>query len=149
VTGVIGVVILWALHPDPRSQLRLPGRPSIALLTFALLGTIPAWIYAVTMAELQHGPAADPHVAAHHWSGVAVAALSIAGAGLASSLRGTGWEVASAATAITAIAFGLAGLLYPDLPGAPGVEWSWVAVAAGVGFWLLSRVEATRRQTVP
>ena len=30
------------------------------------------------------------------------------------------------------------------LPGAPPVGWSWVAVAAGVGFLLLSRIEAAR-----
>lgn len=144
VTGVIGLVVLWALHPDPRSQLRLPGRPSVALLTFGLLGAIPAWIYAVTMAELQHGPATDPHVELHHWSGIAVAALSIAGAALAASLRGIGWELMSALAALAAIPFGVAGLVYPDLPGAPGAEWSWIAIAAGVGFWLLTRVEAAR-----
>jgi hypothetical protein len=144
VTGVIGVVVLWALHPEPRSQLRLPGRPSVALLILALIGTIPAWIYAVTNAELQHGPVTDPHVELHHWSGIAVAALSIAGAGIASSLRGVGWEIASAATALAAVVFGLAGLVFSDLPGAPAVEWSWVAIAAGVAFWLLARIEAAR-----
>ena len=49
----LGVVVLAILHPEPRSLLHLPGRPSIALLTYALLGTVPAWIYAVVNAELQ------------------------------------------------------------------------------------------------
>lgn len=144
VTGAIGLAILCALHPDPRSQLRLPGRPSVALLTFGLIGAIPAWIYAVTMAELQHGPATDPHVELHHWSGIAVAALSIAGAALAASLRGIGWELMSGVSSLSAIVFGVSGLVYPELPGSPGVGWSWIAIAAGVGFWLLTRVEAAR-----
>ena len=144
ITGVVGLVVLWILHHDRLSVLRLPGRPSVALLTYALLGTIPAWIYAVTEADLQHGPASDPHVEFHHWSGIAVAALSIAGAGIASSLRGSGWQIVSSWTAFGAVLFGLAGLVFPDLPGAPDRAWSWIAVAAGIGFWLLTRVEATR-----
>ncbi len=144
VTGPIGVIVLLLLHPNPRSLLRLPGRPSIALMIFAVIATMPAWIYAVTEAEFQHGPAADPHVQMHHWSGVAVAALSIAGAGIATSLRGVGWEFASVATSIAAILFGVAGLAFSDYAGAPPSAWSWVAIAAGVGFWLLARVEAGR-----
>ena len=144
ITGLAGLVLLGALHPNPGSLLRLPGNPSVALMTYALLGAVPAWIYAVTMAELQHGPASDPHVDLHHWSGMAVAALAIAGAGLASSLRGVGWRFAIAATAIAAVAFGLSGLVFSDLPGAPDPVWSWVAVAAGIGFWLLARIEAAR-----
>ena len=144
VTGIVGLVLLAVLHPDPRSLLRFPGRPSVALLTYALMATMPAWIYAVTEAELQHGPANDPHVELHHWSGLAVAALSIAGAALATSLRGEGWRVASAATAIAAVAFGVAGLVFADYPGAPTQAWSWLAVAAGIGFWLLGRIESAR-----
>jgi hypothetical protein len=144
ITALVGLVLLGILHPDPRSLMRLPGHPSISLLTYALLCTIPGWIYAVTMAEFQHGPATDPHVEMHHWSGVAVAALAIAGAAIATSLRGAGWQVAAAATATAAVAFGLSGLVFSDLPGAPDAGWSWVAVAAGIGFWLLARAEAGR-----
>lgn len=144
VSGPIGVIVLLLLHPDPRSLLRLPGHPSIALMTYAVIATMPAWIYAVTEAELQHGPAADPHVQMHHWSGVAVAALSIAGAGVATSLRGVGWEFAGAAASIAAVLFGVAGLVLAGYAGAPPNGWSWLAVAAGIGFWLLTRVEAAR-----
>jgi hypothetical protein len=144
VSGPIGVIVLLLLHPDPRSLLRLPGHPSIALMTYAVIATMPAWIYAVTEAELQHGPAADPHVQMHHWSGVAVSALSIAGAGVATSLRGVGWEFASVTTSIAAVLFGVAGLVFADYAGAPPSGWSWLAVAAGIGFWLLARVEAAR-----
>jgi hypothetical protein len=144
VTGPIVLIVLWALHPDPRSLLRLPGRPSIALLIYALIVTVPAWIYAVTEAELQHGSAADPHVQMHHWSGIAVAALAIAGAAIATSLRGVGWEIVGAAAAIAGVLFGIAGLVFADYVGAPPAAWSWVAIAAGVGFWLLARIEAAR-----
>lgn len=115
--AVVGLILLVALHPDRNALRRLPGRPSIALLTYALIVTIPAWIYAVSMAELQHGPATDPHVEFHHWSSMASASL------------------------------GIAGLLFSDLAGAPGTGWSWIAIAAGIGFWLLAQVEASRRST--
>jgi hypothetical protein len=144
ISGPIGLIVLLLLHPEPRSLLRLPGHPSIALLIYAVLATMPAWIYAVTEAEFQHGSPADPHVQMHHWSGVAVAALSIAGAAIATSLRGRGWEFASAATPIAAVLFGVAGLVFADYAGAPPRGWSWLAVAAGVGFWLLARIETAR-----
>jgi hypothetical protein len=146
ITALVGLVVLAALHPDPRSLMRLPGRPSISLMIYALLCTIPAWIYAVTNAELQRvGSPTDPHVELHHWSGVAVAALAIAGAGLATSLRGAGWHVAAAATAVAAVGFGISGLVFSELPGAPpDIAWSWLAVAAGIGFWLLASVERAR-----
>lgn len=144
VTAPIGVIILLLLHPTPRSLLRLPGRPSVALLIYAVIVTMPAWIYAVTEAEFQHGPAADPHVQMHHWSGIAVGALSIAGAAIATSLRGIGWAFAAGVTSVAAVLFGVAGLAFADYAGAPPIGWSWVAIAAGVGFWLLARIEAGR-----
>lgn len=141
----LGTVLLAILHPAPRSLLRLPGRPSVALLTYALLGTIPAWIYAVINAELQHGPATDPHVEFHHWSGVAVSALAIGGAALATSLRGVGWQVTGVVTALAAVLFGVAGLAFADYAGAPNdTAWSWLAIAAGIGFWILVRIEDAR-----
>jgi hypothetical protein len=141
----LGVVVLALLHPEPRSLRRLPGRPSIALLTYALLGTVPAWIYAVINAEFQHGPASDPHVEFHHWSGVAVSALSIAGAAIATSLRGVSWQITGTIAALAAIVFGVAGLAFADYAGAPeDIGWSWLAIAAGIGFWILVRVEDAR-----
>ena len=141
----LGMVLLAILHPVPRSLLSLPGRPSVALLTYALLGTIPAWIYAVINAELQHGPATDPHVEFHHWSGVAVSALAVGGAALATSLRGVGWQVTGVVTALAAVLFGVAGLVFADYAGAPDdTAWSWLAIAAGIGFWILVRIEDAR-----
>jgi hypothetical protein len=52
--------------------------------------------------------------------------------------------LASAATAVAAVVFGVGGLVFSDYAGAPPSGWSWIAVAAGVGFWLLARVEAGR-----
>lgn len=143
-TGPLGLLVLVALHPDPKSLVRLPGQTSVAMLTFSMLTAVPAWIYAVTVSELQHGPATDPHVAAHHWSGVAGAALAIVGAEIAASLRGEGWILTAAIASLAAVLFGFAGLVFSDLPGAPEVGWSWVAIAAGIGFWLLAQVEAAR-----
>jgi hypothetical protein len=145
--AVIGLVLLAALHPDRRALFRLPGRPSVALLAYGLIVTVPAWIYAVSMAELQHGPASDPHVEFHHWSGVAAAALGIAAAAIAASLRGSGWTMVAAIAAAAAVVFGVGGLVFSQEAGAPATGWSWVAIAAGIGFWLLAQVEASRKST--
>lgn len=145
ITGVVGLVLLGVFAPDRRALLRLPGHPSVALLTYALLCSIPAWIYAVMNAELQRlGSPSDPHVELHHWSGVAIAALALAGAALAASLRGEGWRFANAVTAVAAVGFGIAGLIFPADPGAPDEAWSWLAIAAGIGLWILTRIEAGR-----
>jgi hypothetical protein len=144
--GILGLIVLAILHPDPRSLLRLPGRPSVSMLTYALLVTVPAWIYAVEMARLQHGPAADPHVQFHHWSGMAASALGLVGAAFASALRGDGWVPTAGIASIGAALFGIAGLLFSADAGAPGIGWSWLAIAAGIGFWLLTQVEAARER---
>jgi hypothetical protein len=144
--GVVGLVALAALHPEPRSLLRLPGRPSVAMLTYALLAAVPAWIYAVEMAQLQHGPASDPHVEFHHWSGMAISALGLVGAAFAAALRGEGWITTAGIASAAAVLFGLAGLVFSQDAGAPGTGWSWVAIAAGIGFWLLTQIEAGRER---
>jgi hypothetical protein len=146
-TGPLGLLLLIVLHPDPGSLRRLPGRTSVALLTYAMLTAVPAWIYAVTMAQPQSGPASDPHVAAHHWSGVAGASLAIVAAAIAASLRGEGWRTTAAIAAAAGALFGLTGLVFPDLPGAPDTGWSWIAIAAGVGLWILAQIEASREPT--
>jgi hypothetical protein len=146
VTGIVGVAVLAALHPDPRSLLRLPGRPSVSMLIYALLVTVPAWIYAVEMAQLQHGPVADPHVEFHHWSGMAASGLGLVGAAFAAALRGDGWITTARVVSGAAALFGVAGLVFPDDAGAPGAGWSWLAIAAGIGFWLLTEVEAARER---
>jgi hypothetical protein len=99
------------------------------------------------MAQPQSGPASDPHVAAHHWSGVAGASLAIVAAAIAASLRGEGWRTTAAIAAAAGALFGLTGLVFPDLPGAPDTGWSWIAIAAGVGLWILAQIEASREPT--
>jgi hypothetical protein len=146
VTAPIGLVILVAMHPAPRSLLRLEGRTSVAMLTYSMLTAVPAWLYAVSMSQLQHGPATDPHVAAHHWSGVAGAALAIVGAEIAASLRGEGWILTAGIASVAGVLFGVTGLIFSDLPGAPEPGWSWLAIAAGIGFWLLTQIEAGRER---
>jgi hypothetical protein len=146
VTAPIGLVILLAMHPDPRSLMRLEGRTSVAMLTYSMLIAVPAWLYAVSMSQLQHGPTTDPHVAAHHWSGVAGAALAIVGAAIAASLRGEGWIVTAGIASVASVLFGASGLIFSDLPGAPEPGWSWLAIAAGIGFWLLTQIEASRER---
>ena len=47
-------------------------------------------------------------------------------------------------TAVAAVGFGIAGLIFPSDPGAPDEAWSWLAIAAGIGLCILTRIEAGR-----
>jgi hypothetical protein len=98
------------------------------------------------MAQLQQGPATDPHVEFHHWSGMAASSLALIGAAFATSLRGDGWVTTAGIASAAAVLFGFAGLVFSQDAGAPGTGWSWVAIAAGIGFWLLTQIEAGRER---
>ena len=75
ITGLVGLVLLGGLHPNPRSLMRLPGHPSISLLT-----TRCSLDPALDLPHVSRSSTArvGPPVRLHHWSGVAVAALAIA-----------------------------------------------------------------------
>jgi hypothetical protein len=47
---------------------------------------------------------------------------------------------------VASVLFGASGLIFSDLPGAPEPGWSWLAIAAGIGFWLLTQIEASRER---
>ena len=116
ITGVVGLVLLGVLAPDRRSLLRLPGHPSVALLTYALLCAIPAWIYAVDQCRAPAPRLAEPTRTSSSTIGRGSRSprSRIAGAALAASLRGEGWRFASGVTAVAAVGFGLSGLIFSE-----------------------------------
>jgi hypothetical protein len=139
--GLVGTLILYALHPHRRDVLSFSERPSLLLIGLGVIVLVPAGAYALTMAELQGGPATDPHVDMHHWSGMAAAALSIVLVGIVAGLRTRGWRLTARLTAGAGVLFGLTSVIYPDYPGAVESPWSWLTIALSVLFALATSFE--------
>lgn len=146
-TGPLGAAILLALHPRRSHVLRFSGRPSIPMLSVGLMILMPAGAYAVSMAGLQGGPLTDPHVDAHHWSGMAASALTLVAAGMSAGLRTRGWPITAWVTVAAGGLFGATALVFPGYPGAPKVPWGWLAIAMALiylGFAMLAVQEDDR-----
>ena len=127
--GLVGSLILLALHPHRREALSFTGSPSAILLALGVIALVPTGAYALTMAELQGGPPTDPHVELHHWSGMAAAAMSIVLVGIVAGLRTNGWRLTARLAAGAGALFGLTSVIYPDEPGAVESPWSWLTIA--------------------
>lgn len=143
-TGLVGAVVLLALHPQRSEVLRFSGRPSLQMLAVGLIALLPAGAYAMTMADFQGGPLNDPHVELHHWSGMAASALTLVAAGMAAALRTPGWPLTAWTTVVAAALFGVTSLVFPDHAGALEVPWGWLVIAMALiflGFGMLSARE--------
>ena len=134
--GLIATVVLYLLHPHRSEALSFSGRPSAVLIGLGVIALFPTGAYCLTMADLQGGPAIDPHVELHHWSGMAVAGLSIVLVGIVVGLRTKGWRTTAWLTAGAGVLFGLTSVIYPDHAGALESPWSWLAIAWSVVFAL-------------
>jgi hypothetical protein len=142
--GLVGTVILLALHPHRREALSFSGRPSLLLVGLGVIALVPAGAYSLTMADLQGGPATDSHVEMHHWSGMAAAALSIVLVGIVAGLRTDGWRLTAWLTAGAGILFGLTSAIYPENPGAAESPWSWLTIAWSLVFAVAAGYEGRR-----
>jgi hypothetical protein len=134
--GLIGTIVLYVLHPHRSEVLSFSGRPSVLLIGVGVIALFPAGAYALTMADLQGGPVTDPHVELHHWSGMAIAALSIVFVGIVAGLRTTGWRTTAWLAAGAGVLFALTSIVYPDHPGALEAPWGWLLVAWSVLYAL-------------
>jgi hypothetical protein len=142
--GLVGTLILFALHPHRREALSFSGRPSLLLIGLGVIALVPAGAYSLTMAELQGGPATDPHVEMHHWSGMAAAATSIVLIGIVAGLRTVSWRPTAWLTAGAGILFGLTSATYPDLPSAVESPWIWLTIAWSLVFAVAAGFEGRR-----
>lgn len=150
-TAPLGAVILLVLHPRRSDVFRFSGRPSIPMLAVALIAVLPAGAYALTMAGLQGGPAADPHVELHHWSGMAGSVFTLVAAGLAVGLRTRGWPLTAWITVVACALFGATSLVFPDHPGALEVPWGWLTISIALiylGFAMLAAREDQEAATM-
>ena len=156
VIAPVVLVILTVLAPMRGELLRF-GSPTIALLSLAVLGAIPAIVYAWHNARIQTevDPMVDMtgHWSGHHWTGIAGAALSLALVGAVLSFRHSGDRMWIWAGGIAAMLFGAAGVIFADdarYPSSVGTLWGLVFVFAGIVYIAVAeisdraRAEATR-----
>jgi hypothetical protein len=135
----VWIAVVIALAPD-RAELVRIGSPNLLLLAVPFVGVIPAIVYAARMADLQHGPAADPHVELHHWSGMAVTAILLVLAAAVSSIPGRAVRTARLLTGFAGALLAVGFLAFPDKPGSVDTVWAVALLIASVVYLALSEV---------
>lgn len=158
---VIGIIvaaaaaILLALHPDRTGVLHPAARPSPVLGALAVVGSVPLIWYAVITAGLQrNGLPADPHVEQGHWVTMSAMAFGLVLVGLLASARIRGWRLTAWCSGVGIAVFGLASIVFRELPGttvpyagSEGVFWGIVALIGGLLFVTAAEWEARRAGT--
>ena len=137
VIAPVVLVVLTILAPMRRDLGRF-GSPTIALLAFAILGAIPATIYAWDNAriQLEMDPSKDMtgHWSGHHWSGIAGAALALVLVGVVLAFRHAGDRMWIWTGGIAAMLFGAMGIVFSDTvryPSSIGTSWGLLVLFAG------------------
>jgi len=141
-------VILFALHPDRRSLLRV-GRQRVGFLALVLLAAIPVVAYALTHVRLQsEGFVSDPHVELHHYSGQAAGSMMMLLFAIAPGLGAVGWRLAAWLAGAAMAILGLGSIAYPDHVSTFDTLWAWLALAWGLAFIVLAWLGARDRAEV-
>ena len=135
----VWIAVVIALAPD-RDELARIGSPNLLLLAVPVVGVIPAMVYGARMADLQHGPAADPHVKLHHWSGMAVTAILLVLTAAVSSIPGRAVRTARLLTGFAGTVLAIGYLAFPDKPGSVDTVWAVALFIASVVYIALSEV---------
>jgi hypothetical protein len=146
----IPLVVLLAISKGWR-RFTAPGIGIAPDLLVAAIVSAPFWgAFALTMARLQRaGPADDPHVSMHHWTGMAIMGIGVVLMGALASKRTQGWRIVAWLTGLGSIVYGVASLVFATYPGSsvlyPGSEgsfWGTLAIAWGVVFIALAERRA-------
>jgi hypothetical protein len=120
-------------------------------LLIAAIVSAPFWAaFAVKMASLQRaGPANDPHVEMHHWTGMAIMGIAVVLMGVLASERTPGWRMVAWLTGVGSIVYGVASAVFATYPGStvpyPGSEgafWGTLAIVWGIVFTALAERRA-------
>jgi fucose 4-O-acetylase-like acetyltransferase len=142
--GVVLAAILLALYPS-RADVWRTGGPRSWLLAVAVVAFVPAIAYALAEAKLQrHGTSLDPHADMHHYSGAAVAAVSLPATVLVAAIGRAAWAIVGWIGAAALVLFGVSGLAFSDYVSAPDPAWCWASVATGFVVFALTEFEARR-----
>jgi hypothetical protein len=146
----VPIVVLLSISKGWR-RFTAPGAGLAPDLLIAAVVSLPFWgAFAVTMARLQRaGPASDPHVQMHHWTGMAIMGIGVVLMGALASKRTEGWRIVAWLTGIGSIVYGIASAIFATYPGStlpyPGSEgsfWGALAIAWGVVFIALAERRA-------
>jgi hypothetical protein len=120
-------------------------------LLIGAAASAPFWgAFAWTMSRLQRaGPANDPHVELHHWTGMAIMGIGIVLMGALASKRTEGWRIVAWLTGVGSIVYGVASVVFATYPGStvpyPGSEgafWGTLAIVWGIVFIALAERRA-------
>jgi hypothetical protein len=140
------LVILTFLAPTRGELLRF-GSPVIALLSLAILGAIPAVVYAWRNARIQLDvdPMTDMtgHWSGHHWSGIAGAALALVLVGVVLAFRQPGDRMWIWMGGLAAMLFGAAAVIFADdarYPSSLGTLWGLLVLFAGLVYIVVAEV---------
>ena len=140
-------LVLYALHPDRAEVTRLRST-SAPMLVLGLVAFVPAVVFALHQAELQRNanPTLDPHAEFHHYSGMAVLGLLLAGGALATATGGGGKRLIGWAAGLGAVLYSAASLAYADHVGAVDTPWALATLAWGVAVVALTELERRKEQ---
>ncbi len=144
--SVIVVAVLTVLAPTRNELLRF-GAPNVALLSLSIIAAIPAVVFAWDNARimLQVDPMTDMtgHWKYHHWSGVAASALGVVIAAAVVSFRTPGDRMWTWVVGMSAMLFGLAGIIFSDdlrYPSSIGTLWGVLVLFVGLVYIVVAEV---------
>jgi hypothetical protein len=138
----VPVVVLLAIAKD-WGRFTARGLGIAPELLIGAIASAPFWgAFALTMAKFQRaGPANDPHVQMHHWTGMAIMGLGVVLMGALASKRTEGWRIVAWLTGVGSIVYGIASVVFATYPGStvpyPGSEgalWGTLAIVWGIVF---------------
>jgi hypothetical protein len=146
----IPIVVLLAISKNWRRFLAR-GVGIAPDLLIAAIASAPFWgAFALKMASLQRaGPANDPHVVLHHWTGMAIMGIGVVLMGALASAQTQGWRIVAWLTGSGSIVYGVASVVFATYPGStvpyPGSEgalWGTLAIVWGIVFIALAERRA-------
>ena len=133
------LALLVILHPARGHFFKWGAGPTASLAAVAIVGAVPASIYAVFMLVQAREFIGPPHHA-DRFAEMAAAAIAIVAVGMLASFKTPGWRIPAWSAGAAAIVVGMASIVFPNAPGAVGRIWGTLAAAAGAVFVVLASV---------
>ena len=132
--GIAGAcALLLALHPARRTFLARGRRLEPVMLALAVVGALPALVYAWRMASAQRRdlpPADAVSNGLHHWTVMTTLALLVLMLVLLAGLHTRGWRIPALSASIAAGGWAISCLLAPaSAAGSEGHAWGWATLA--------------------
>ena len=141
-----GVILSMMLHPAGKSLYQY-AKADRAMSGLAILAAVPGAFFVLDHIRLQRlNIPGDQHAEFAHWSTMAVFVTVIILWGLIGSTSKTGWKITAWLSGLSAAAYGVASLVFPNAASASDTGWALFAIGWGVGYIALT-IKRTRRET--